>query len=141
MSGRSVIVDTNVFVSARNRNERGSQAAREILNRIDQGELRAMISTITIAELRAGISEHEVRTVWRAMLSHFQTSPNYEVEGVDSDIAEAAGELRSSSKLTLPDAVVVATGHLRGASLLVTQDKEIGRRQSILAVGPPEELL
>jgi len=140
VSGLDVIVDTNVFVSARNRHERGNPACRKLLDRIDQGEFRAMVATITIAELRAGISPEEVRTVWKVMLSHLLTSSSYQVESVDADIAEAAEELRATSRLTPPDATVVATGQLRGASLLLTRDKELALRQSVLPVKSPDDL-
>jgi predicted nucleic acid-binding protein len=137
VSGVSVVVDTNVFVSARNRHERGSPVCRRLLDRIDQGEFQAIVSTVTIAEIRAGISPQEVNTAWKAMLSHFLTSTNYKVEPVATDIAEVAGELRSTSNLTLPDALVVVTGLLRGAAFLVTQDKDMARTQSVLPVKTP----
>lgn len=139
MSGLDVLVDTNVFVSARNPHERGHRACQELLNRIDGGELHAVISTVTIAELRAGMSPEEVPTVWRAMMSHFQTSPNFRIQPVGSEIAEAAGALRAASRLTLPDALVVATGQFTGVSLLVTQDLELARRQTALPVKSPTE--
>ncbi len=140
MSGRDVIVDTNVFVSARNRQERGHQACRRLLDRIDGGALCATVSTVTIAELRAGILMEEVPTVWRAMLSHFLTSDNYRVEPVNADIAQAAGAIRAASRISLPDALIVATGHLRGVDFLVTQDREMSRRQTVLSVKSPQDL-
>ena len=141
MNGPSVIVDTNVFVSARNRRERGFAACRRLLDGIDHGDFRALVSTVTIAEIRAGLVPEEIPLVWRAMLTHLLTSPNYHVESVDADIAEAAGELRASSRLALPDALIVATGQLRGASFLVTQDRELARRQPNLLIKAPEDVV
>lgn len=141
MSGRIVLVDTNIFVSARNRGEAGYEACRRLLDGIDEGRLHALVSTISLAEVRAGLTAAEVRTVWQAFLSHLLTSPNYTVEPVDASIAEAAGELRSESKLTLPDALIVSTGHVRGAESLVTLDREIVRRQSLLPTRPPNEVI
>jgi predicted nucleic acid-binding protein len=140
VSGPDVIVDTNVFVSARNRHERGFASCRSVLDRIDRGGLRAIVSTVTIAEIRAGLSSEEIPTVWRAMLTHLVTSPNYRVEPVDADIAEVAGELRASLDLTLPDALIIATGRLRGASLLVTQDRQLRRSRTNLPTKGPEEV-
>jgi predicted nucleic acid-binding protein len=139
VSGPSAVVDTNIFISARNRHERAFTACREVLDQIDHGHLQAIVSTVTIAEIRAGMSQAEIPTVWKAMLTHLLTSPNYRVESVDPDIAEVAGELRSSTGLNLPDALIIATGRLRGASFLVTQDRLIGRRQKTLAVKLPED--
>jgi predicted nucleic acid-binding protein len=137
VSGINAIVDTNIFIAARNPHERGYSACRRLLDQIDQGRLNAIVSSITIAEIRAGMTPEEVPTAWRAMLTHLLTSPNYRVEPVDADIAEAAGELRSSNPLTLPDAVIVATGQLRGASFIVTQDQKLGSRQDRLPVKLP----
>jgi predicted nucleic acid-binding protein len=111
------------------------------LDAIDQGEFRAIVSAVTIAEIRAGLLPEEIPTVWRAMLTHLLTSPNYRVESVDVDIAGAAGELRASSHLALPDALIIATGQLRGALFLVTQDRELARLQKGLAVKSPEHVV
>ncbi len=139
MSGPVVLVDTNIFVSARNRHETGHSACRKFLDRIDYGSYRAIVSVVTIAELRAGISPSEVATAWKAMLSHLHTSPHYQVEEVDSEIAETAGEIRAAHRITLPDAIVVATGKLCGASLVVTQDRELARRQSVMIAKAPQD--
>ncbi|MGA7861539.1 MAG: PIN domain-containing protein [Thermoplasmata archaeon] len=139
MSGSAVLVDTNVFVSARNRQERGCSACRELLDRIDNGELQAIVSTVTIAELRVGVRPQDVPTFWRAILTHLLTSANFRVEPVGVDIAEAAGELRATFRLTLPDALIVATGRLAGASCLVTQDTALATQQRVLPVRAPSD--
>jgi predicted nucleic acid-binding protein len=123
VSGPDAILDTNVFVSARNPQEEGYAQCRAILDAIDNARIRAIVSTITLAELRAGYSPEEVPTVWRPLSAHLLSSPNYHVHPVDADIAEAAGRLRQASRLALPDAIVVATGMVRGADCLVTQDQ------------------
>jgi predicted nucleic acid-binding protein len=128
VSGSSVVVDTNVFVTARNPDEGEYVACRRLLDRVDSGRLRALISTVTVAEVRAGLGLPEAQEVWQAILSHFLTSPNYSVEPVDVAIAERASELRQRAKLTLPEAIIVATGLLRGATAVVPQDRQFGRR-------------
>jgi predicted nucleic acid-binding protein len=137
VSGTALVVDTNIFVSARNRGEPGFEACRAFLARLDRGEERGIVSTLTLAELRAGFAEHEVPTVWRPMMSHFLTSPNYRIEPVSPSIAERAGELRARYRLRLADAVVVATGLECRAACVVTQDREIRTKQSGLAVRGP----
>jgi predicted nucleic acid-binding protein len=140
VSGPSAVVDTNIFVSAWNRREAGSDACRRLLDRIDEGSVRALVSTITIAEIRAGLRPAESRSVWQAFVSHLLTSPNYHVEPVDVTIAEMAGELRESSRITLPDALIVATGRSRDADCVVTLDRELARQQNLLRARRPEEV-
>ncbi len=67
------------------------------------------------------------------------TSTNYCVVPVDTEIAEAAGELRTVSHVDLPHALIVATGKVRGAAFLVTQDRQIGRTQSTLPIEAPAD--
>lgn len=140
MSGPNVLVDTNIFVSARNPNERGCTACRRLLDRIDAGRVRALVSTVTVAEVRAGLEPAEAQAVWQAFVSHLLTSPNYSVEPVDVEIAERAGELRRRTKLTLPDALIVATGQLRSAAVIVTQDRQLGLRQSVVRTCGPVDV-
>ena len=140
MSGPSALIDTNIFVSARNRTEAGHVACMRLLDLIDEGKVRAMVSTVSLAEIRAGMTAAEARNVWQAFVSHLVTSTNYEVEPVDVAIAQAAGEMRARTKLTLPDALIVATGHLKGAAYVVTQDRDLGRLQTFLSARSPEQL-
>ena len=140
MNGLDGIIDTNVFVSARNPQERGFVAARRLLDRIDRGEFRAAVSTVTLAELRAGFLPQEVTPVWKPLLRHFLSSPNYRIEPVSPEIAERAGELRATSRLTLPDCMIIGTGQVLGISLVVTQDKDLARQQDRLKVRSPDEL-
>ena len=137
MSGTALVVDTNIFVSARNRGETGFEACRAFLAHIDRGEELAVVSSLTLAELRAGFADREVPTVWRPMLSHFLTSPNYRIEPVSPSIAERAGELRARFRLRLADAVIVATGLECKASGVITQDREIRTKQSDLLARLP----
>ena len=140
MSGPSALIDTNIFVSARNRNEAGHAACTRLLDLIDEGKIRAIVSTISLAEIRAGMTAAEARNVWQAFVSHLITSPHYEVEPVDVEISEAAGEIRAQTRLTLPDALIVATGHLKGAAYVVTQDRDLGRLQTVLSARAPGQL-
>jgi predicted nucleic acid-binding protein len=141
VSGPDAIVDTNIFVSARNPREAGHAACRAILEAIDSDRIQAIVSTVTLAELRAGFSPEMVPTVWRPLSAHLHSSPNYVVEAVDSDIAEAAGELRQSKPLTIPDAIIVATGQVRRAKCLVTQDLRLRRAGVGLPMKGPIEFL
>jgi predicted nucleic acid-binding protein len=140
VSGLSAVVDTNIFISARNPAEAGYKACRALLDRIDTAGLRAILSAITIAELRAGVPAHQVASSWRPMLTHFLTSPNYQVEPVDSEIADTAGELRATAGLTVPDAIVIATAQLRGAAYVISQDVKLRRQHLPLRVFAPNAL-
>jgi len=140
LSGPLVAVDTNIFITARNPREAGHAPCRRFLDRVDRGDVRAIVSTITIAELRAGMDAEEIAPVWSPMLAHFLTSPNWTVVAVDSDVADFAGEIRADLGLSLPDAIVISTGQSRGARFLVTQDTKLHRLQLPMTVIGPGKL-
>jgi predicted nucleic acid-binding protein len=91
VSGLVAIVDTNVFITARNPHKVGYAACRKVLDLVDRGDLTAIVSTVSIAEIRAGLTPVEIPTFCKAMLTHLLTSPNYRVESVHTDIVDAAG--------------------------------------------------
>lgn len=62
MSGPGVVVDTNVFVSARDRHERGFPSCRRLIDGTGRGEFCSIVSTVAIVEIRAGLSAAEIPT-------------------------------------------------------------------------------
>lgn len=137
MTGNVVVVDTNVFVTARNPREKGYAECRTFLDRVDRGDFTAVVSAITLAELRAGFDPAETIIAWRSMFAHFSSSKNYRIEPVDSSIAEIAGMLRASQRLSLPDAIIAATGVSVGAGAVVTRDEELLSARLPIRVRPP----
>lgn len=140
MSGARVLVDTNVFLAARAPREPGHDASRHLLDAVDDGRLEAMVSVVTLAELRAGFRGTQVPALWTPFLSHLRASPSYSIEPVDEAIAITAGELREFTHLTLPDALIVATARLRAADFLVTRDQDLLRAKSTVPSRTPEDI-
>jgi predicted nucleic acid-binding protein len=97
VTGPTAVIDTNIFLSAKNPAEPGYTACRKLLDRVDRGDILALVSTVTVAEIRAGLSPEDAAANWRALLTHLLTSPNYRVEPMDVDVAEAASSLRPAS--------------------------------------------
>ncbi len=93
-----------------------------------------------LAELRAGFTPAQLPALWTPFLSHLRASPSYAIEPVDESIALAAGALRESTRLVLPDALILATAELRGADLVVTHDRELLRTKSAVAAKRPEDV-
>jgi predicted nucleic acid-binding protein len=82
---------------------------------------RRGISIITWTELQIGCRNEEEADVIDLFLREFR------VIEINRQIAERAVELRRSSKLRLPDAIIVATAQLESVPL-VTTDKGLLRR-------------
>lgn len=88
---------------------------------VHDGRNTALISVISASKLlvgpkRAGRGEADVVD----FLKHY---PNVMCIDVDFAIAQDAAQLRASTKLKMPDALIIATGASRGAGAIVTNDR------------------
>jgi predicted nucleic acid-binding protein len=135
-----VVIDTNVFLAARDPSEAGHAASRRFLDAVDRDRFRGLVSVITLSELRAGFTSAQVPALWTPFLSHIRASDAYSIEGVDESIAIAAGELRSDHRLTLPDALILATARCREASYVATDDRELLRLKTPVGTKRPSDI-
>ncbi|MEE8403003.1 MAG: type II toxin-antitoxin system VapC family toxin [Candidatus Hydrothermarchaeaceae archaeon] len=105
----SVLVDTDIIVD----HLRGMEGADRLLKKIEKKELEGYFSTITEAELFAGkgMDSREARQRVAALLSIMKRIP------VNSSIARKAGEIKRSSHIPLPDAIIAASAMTIKASL------------------------
>jgi len=131
--GLKVCLDTNIFIAVKNR-EKGYEYCEKILDAIDDGLLRGVLSTIVIAEVLVGFYRNKEITEAKRFLNHVVCT--YEIKEVDVEIANIASRLRTEG-LKLPDAIVVATAKVAGASL-VTKDEDIIKSKDIEVLMPED---
>lgn len=137
-----VYVDTNLFISALEGPGAIADHAWWILEAIDEGEIRAMTSELTLAEvlvhpLRRG--DTALVETYRAMIS---PSKVFSVVPVDRSVLFEAARLRAEhTALRLPDAIHLATALAVGADHLVTRDARLATISRIPVVdGGPHSL-
>ena len=140
MNVERAVVDTNVFLAARDPNDVGHDDSNWLLNSVDDGKFHAIVSVITLAELRAGFAPAQIPALWTPFLSHIKASPSFSIESVDETLALTAGELRSKTSLTLPDALILATAVRRDADCVVTYDRQLLRVSTAVKVKRPADL-
>lgn len=100
-------------------------AARTLFEKIERGDISAVISALVFAELlvpayRTGQSQLAEKITH--ILSHY---PNLTVIPLSSEIAAAAAQLRAEHQLRTPDAIHLATARHTGARGFITNDKEL----------------
>jgi len=109
-----LLIDTNVLIDAL----RNTPAATAYFQRISAEDLSC--SSITVAELWAGVRPHE-ETGMENFLLNFQTVV------IDNAIARQAGEymrqFAKSHHLTLPDALIAAAAHVHRLELITRNTK------------------
>ena len=100
-------------------------AARILFEKIERGDISAVISALVFAELlvpayRAG--QPQLAEKITHILGHY---PNLTVIPLASESAVAAAQLRAKHQLRTPDAIHLATARHAGARGFITNDKEL----------------
>ena len=136
-----VIIDTNVFLNVINREEPHFSPSKELLDLVDAGEVKAVVSVITIAELSTGFYLMGDDRGRREFLLHIMSSENYKVAPVDVGVADSAGKIRAETGLRLQDSIIVSSGLRERADLIVTQDEGFKVAGEYIESATPEEMI
>jgi predicted nucleic acid-binding protein len=111
MAGLKSVFDTVILIDALN----GIGPARRdiaLVSGIDR-----LISIMTLIEVLAGMKPGDVLRT-RRFLARFTVVP------ISDSIAERSAELRRTSKLKLPDAIIVATAELHRVQLVTRNTRD-----------------
>ncbi len=125
LHGERVYLDTNVFIYALEGYPDFVDELTELFENFDDGNLRAVTSELTLAEVlvRPFIDGNvERQTAYQQVL---QSSEALEVVTVSRDVLIEAARLRSVSTLRLPDAIHGATARLTGCETFLTNDRRL----------------
>ncbi len=118
----AVALDADAIVGFLDRSDAHHEAALKLVGEAAAEDSLA-VSAVTLAELLTGalLGHHEEEVV-RGFFSDLIAA----VIPVDEDVAEAAAQLRSRSRLLMPDALVLATASVRPEiRALVTGDNRL----------------
>lgn len=119
-----IVVDANVFLNVKNKEEPFYSYSERVLNSIDEGRNRAILSTVVIAEICCGYYQTGESKDKDEFILHVSSSQNYHVMDVNTMIADQAAYVRSKTGMKLPDAIIVATGIIGKAKRIITNDKD-----------------
>jgi len=137
----TVVLDTNVFLNVINREEPMFASSSRLLDLVDEGRVRAVVSTVTLAELSTGYCGVGDEKGWKALLLHLLSSEYYSVVDVDVNVADRAGRVRAETGLRMPDSIIVASGLLNDAGYVVTHDEEFNKASSHIQPITSEEFI
>lgn len=129
---RTIALDTSVFINAMNSGEPQSQSSSALLDLVDSGEVKAVVSAITLTELAAGYYAKGDEKGWRELMLHVLASANYRVVDLDVSMADAAGRLKAGTGLRLPDAIIASSGLGEDAECVVTLDEDFSKASSLI---------
>jgi len=121
-----VAIDSNIFISVINK-ERDSPNSKKILDWIDDGKTRAIVSTIVIAEIVSGYQTSGELKEKDEFMEHILGASNYGAVDVTVPIALDAGNLRAQKGFRLPDALIAASALHHNAKFLISNDDHFGK--------------
>lgn len=135
------LIDTNIILNAKNVSETHSTSSLQLLDAIEDGLVYGVISVISISELCIGYYSQDDMKGKDELLAHLISNKNFEIIDLDVKIADTAAKIRADTGLRLPDAILVATGLVKGAQYLVTNDKELKKANHYLRIISSKEML
>lgn len=117
-----VAIDTMVFSYHLSDHPRYAPLATRILEQVEAGDVSAVTSTLTFAELLTkAIQERDAQAARQCELFFIQF-PNLTLFPVDMSVARRVAVLRGETGLRMPDAIQIATAQQAGADVIVTND-------------------
>jgi predicted nucleic acid-binding protein len=122
INGKHIYLDTNVWIYAIEAYPDYAELLQQIFAKIDQGELIAVTSELTIAEVLAKPLQDNNQRVVQAYQSILQSSDNVKVLPISRQILESAAKLRATTRLKLPDAIHLATALDQEVKTFITND-------------------
>lgn len=131
---RLVGLDTSIFIYHLENHARYQPLTAVIFDGIQQGRWPAVASTVALMELTVHpwrISEPMIAHQYEALLIHF---PNLQLVDVTREVARRAAQLRAQYDVRPADALHVATALVHQATAYITNDKALGRLDSLLDI-------
>lgn len=129
VSGERLLVDTTTLVAYLDGGEAITPLAAHVIEELIQpGRNVAVVSMITVAEvlvrpLRIGVTEP-----YQNVLDFLTRFPNLRPTPVDLATAQEAASLRAMFRLSMADALIIATGIVAQVHHLVTNDADWVRK-------------
>ena len=118
-----VYLDSNVFIAAMENPGAHSDHAWWIIDANDGGDIAAVTSEITLAEVLVKPIELGEASIMAAYETMIASNGNFEVIPVRRDILVKAAQLRAKRRsIRLPDAIHIATALAAECSYLVSDD-------------------
>jgi predicted nucleic acid-binding protein len=118
-------IDTSPFIYLMEAHSDYLPLVAPLFVRMDSGEISAVTSTITVAEvtvLPLRLHRNDLREQYLNLLLN---SVNLDVIAIDVHVAQVAAELRAQFAIRLPDALQLAAAMAAGCDAFVTNDRAL----------------
>jgi predicted nucleic acid-binding protein len=131
--GMKVNLDTNIFIAVKNK-ESNFEYSKQILDRIEDKTLNAVISTVVFMEVLVGFYQNNEKDEANSFSNKILL--NYDLITVDPEIAIEAAKIRAKFGIKLPDAIIAASTLLSECDYFITNDKPLLEKLDIKKITP-----
>lgn len=133
--GARVTVDTAPIIYLLEGNPRFLNQFLPLFERIEAGEIVAVVSVVTLAEVLAGPLGSRNEILAERYFKTLTSSNSWRVQQMDPELSFTAARIRTRYHLKLPDAIQVATAIQSGSTALITHDRDFSAVEEILVLG------
>jgi len=134
-----ITIDTNIFINVKEEEEPFFEYSSKILDAIEDGQLKGVISIITIAELCVGYYNINKPKEKDEYISKLYSQDNYIIVNLDRGLADQSAKIRSETNLRLPDSIIVAASLHEKVSFLISNDEKFNRVKNLIKICTSEE--
>jgi predicted nucleic acid-binding protein len=125
---RRVSLDTNVVIYALEKVSPYDELAQHLLHFLERGFLSGIVSTVVETEvLVKPLRERNQLALDKAEM-FFRESPHLTVRAFDHALVSRAAHVRVTTRLPLPDAIILATALEESCDAIVGNDAAMARR-------------
>jgi predicted nucleic acid-binding protein len=119
-----VAIDTMIFLYLLDEHPRYVDCAMTLFEAIEQGQLRGVTSTLTLAELLTAPAQQANLQALRDYELYLTNFPNLQLAPFEAEVARATATVRATTRLRLPDALQIATAQVAGAHAIIGNDHQ-----------------
>lgn len=127
-----VFLDTMVFVYLLERNPAYAALAGTVLESVETGELEALTSVLTLAEVLTGPAQAQDAEALRDYTLYLTHFPHLKIMSIETGHAPTIAKVRALTGLRTPDATQIALAKVAGADAIIGNDKAwVGKTDAI----------
>jgi len=120
---RLIALDTMVFIYHLADHPRYAPLTTVVLEAVEAGQLAALTTTITLAEILTAPAKAGDRRALQDYDLYLTRFPNLRIVPLDVALARETALVRGATGLRTPDAIQVAAARLAGADAILTNDR------------------
>lgn len=131
-----VVLDTKPLIKLFAREE-GWETVQKILSKVEDGEIEATISVVTLTEIYYKYLQEKRPDLARTRTEELRYAVYLKKLEIDEEVAVKAGEFKGKHNVSIADAFIAAAAHFEG-STVISDDADFKRIPEIKALSEKE---